>query len=132
MRKLFLSAIILFQLNCSAHQDDDKQYLVVLSLDGFRWDYADSFPTPNLHYIIKNGVHAISLLPVFPSVTFPNHYTMVTGLYPDHHGIVNNTFYDINLKLNYKYNDSKTVGDGRFYSGEPIWVLSSETGHHCS
>ena len=113
-------------VGCLAQQSDKKPYLVVLSMDGFRWDYVDSFPTPNLHYIIKNGVHAISLIPPFPSVTFPSHYTMATGLYPDHHGIVNNTFYDPDLGLVYSYKNNNLVNDGSFYGGEPIWVTAQK------
>jgi alkaline phosphatase D len=124
MREISIVFIILFQLSCFAQQNDERPYLVVLSMDGFRWDYADSFPTPNLHYIIQNGAHAKSMIPIFPSVTFPNHYTIATGLYPDYHGIVNNTFYDPDLKLEYNYNDAKIVGDSRFYNGEPIWVTA--------
>ena len=105
-----------------AQRKSKTPYLLVLSMDGFRWDYIDSFPTPNFHRLVAKGVKAKSLIPSFPSVTFPNHYTMATGLYPDHHGIVHNSFYDSTLHTTYRLGDRKTVEDGRFYGGEPIWV----------
>ncbi|MBN1142842.1 MAG: alkaline phosphatase family protein [Bacteroidales bacterium] len=102
--------------------------LVVLSMDGFRGDYPDRFYTPNLDKMARRGVKAKALIPVFPSVTFPNHYTMATGLYPDHHGIVHNTFYDSTLNYTYKISDRKAVEDGRFYGGEPIWNTAEKQG----
>ena len=68
--------------------------LILISSDGFRWDYLGRVPTPNLDRLIANGVRAHSLKPSFPSKTFPNHYTLVTGLYPANHGIIDNTIYD--------------------------------------
>ncbi len=102
--------------------------LVVLSMDGFRWDYPDRFYTPNLDKMAVRGVKAKALIPAFPSVTFPNHYTMATGLYPDHHGIVHNTFYDSTLNYTYKISDRKAVEDGRFYGGEPVWNTAEKQG----
>ena len=100
-----------------------QTYTVILSMDGFRWDYSDSFPTPHLKEMAKEGVHARSLIPVFPTLTFPNHYSMVTGVYPDFHGVVGNQFYASDLKQNYRYNDA-SAADGRFYGAEPIWVTA--------
>ncbi len=85
--------IIVF-LVLQACRPETKPYVVMLSVDGFRWDYPDKFNTPNLDRIEKKGVKAHSLQPCFPSKTFPNHYSIATGLYPDHHGIVANSFYD--------------------------------------
>lgn len=96
----------------------------MLSLDGFRWDYPDKVPTPNLDYIAKKGVKAKSLKPAFPTKTFPNHYTMATGLYPDHHGIVLNSFYDEEMDKYYEIPDRKAVNNPDFYNGEPIWVTA--------
>jgi len=126
--KLLILILLLFIYFCGskAQQTDSRPYLVVLSMDGFRWDYPDSFPTPNLHSIMNRGVHAKSLIPAFPSVTFPNHYSIATGLYPDHHGIVNNNFYAPDLKQNFQYNKSASTGDGRFFGGEPIWITAEK------
>ena len=126
--KIIIVATLLFSTfsNSEAQKKVHKPYLVVLSMDGFRWDYIDSFPTPNLHRLVAKGVRAKSLEPSFPSVTFPNHYTMATGLYPDHHGIVHNNFYDSTLNLTYRLGDRQTVEDGRFYGGEPIWITAEK------
>jgi predicted AlkP superfamily pyrophosphatase or phosphodiesterase len=67
----------------------DKSPIVVLvSFDGWRWDYIDRANTPNLHALAARGVQARGLIPSFPPKTFPNHFTIVTGLFPEHHGIV--------------------------------------------
>lgn len=108
-------------LNNNKAKSADKSYLVVLSLDGFRWDYADSVNTPNLDKIATLGVKAKSMQPSFPTKTFPNHYAIATGLYPDNNGIVNNTFIDIDRDLLYSIGNRKAVEDGKFYDGEPIW-----------
>ena len=68
------------------------------------------------------------MIPSYPSVTFPNHYTIVTGLYPEHHGIVANTFYDPARKETYSLTDPKTTGDGSWYAGTPLWVLAEQQG----
>ena len=62
-----------------------KPYLILISLDGFRWDYAEKYKPPHLSNFIKGGVKAESLIPCFPSKTFPNHYSIATGMYPDQH-----------------------------------------------
>ncbi len=108
--------------------NNEKQYLVVLSLDGFRWDYDTFVPTPNLTYVREHGVKAERMIPSFPTKTFPNHYTMATGLYPDHHGIVNNTFKDTFSDNIYRINDRNMVTDAHFYGGEPIWNTAEKQG----
>lgn len=105
----------------------NNPYLIVLSLDAFRWDYPDIYNTPNLDSIAKNGVKVESLLPAFPSKTFPNHYTMATGLYPQNHGIVQNVFTDPILG-DYTLGDRSAVQNGAFYGGEPIWVTAEQQG----
>lgn len=105
-----------------------SNYVIMLSLDGFRWDYADNIPTPNLDYIAMNGVKAQSLKASYPTKTFPNHYTMATGLYPDHHGIVQNSFYDPEMNAYYAIMDRNAVEDPVFYGGEPIWVTAEKQG----
>src|SRR5688500_13875783 len=71
--------------------DDLKPTVILIALDGFRYDYIEKFQTPNLHRLAKQGVRAKWLIPSFPTKTFPNHYTVVTGLYPENHGIVENS-----------------------------------------
>jgi predicted AlkP superfamily pyrophosphatase or phosphodiesterase len=76
----------------------DKPYVVLVSFDGFANEYLDRFKLPNFGRAIRNGVRADSLVSVFPSATFPAHYSIVTGLYPEHHGIVSMSFYDPSRK----------------------------------
>jgi predicted AlkP superfamily pyrophosphatase or phosphodiesterase len=105
-----------------------KNYVVMVSMDGFRWDYADLYNTPNLDKLAKEGVKADRLIPSFPTVTFPNHYTIATGLYPDHHGLVNNNFPAPDLGLYYRMSDNNVVMNPAFYGGEPIWVTAENQG----
>ena len=103
---------------------EPRNYTVVLSLDGFRFDYQDIANTPTLDSIQQNGVKAVGLQPVFPSLTFTNHYTIATGLYAENHGIVANDFYDRQARKYFTMYDSKTTADSYFYQGEPIWVTA--------
>ena len=104
------------------------QYVVLVSMDAFRWDYSDIYNTPVLDAIEAEGVHAKSLIPVYPSKTFPNHYTLATGLYPDKHGIISNTFWDDELQYLYRIGDRDAVENGDFYGGEPVWTTVEKNG----
>ena len=101
--------------------------MILVSLDGFRWDYLQKFQPTNLTRLAKEGVQAKRLIPVFPSLTFPNHYTIVTGLYPEHHGIIGNNFYDPAFKTNYNAFNAGS-SESRWWSGEPIWVTAIKQG----
>jgi predicted AlkP superfamily pyrophosphatase or phosphodiesterase len=106
-----------------------KHYVVLVSIDGFRYDYAKIYAAPHLDAIAKAGASAPDgMLPAYPSLTFPNHYTLVTGLYPEHHGIVGNSFYDPARKERYSSNDAKAVTDGSWYRGVPLWSLAEKQG----
>jgi predicted AlkP superfamily pyrophosphatase or phosphodiesterase len=94
--------------------------VIVVSFDGFRWDYIDRGESPNLQALAARGVRAQGLIPSFPSVTFPNHYTIVTGLFPEHHGIVANTMEDAAWTERFTM-ASMTARDPRWWGGEPIW-----------
>lgn len=102
--------------------------LVLISIDGFRADYLQRGITPNLAQLAASGARAEGMRPAFPSLTFPNHYTLVTGLYPDHHGIVNNIFRDPDGERTYVYKDSHTTADPAWWGGEPIWVGAEKHG----
>jgi predicted AlkP superfamily pyrophosphatase or phosphodiesterase len=106
----------------------DSPYLILVSIDGFSPDYLSLYPTPALDRIAAAGVRAESLRPVFPSLTFPNHYSIATGLYPSEHGIVSNRFPDETRRSWYKLSDRDSVEDGRWYGGEPIWVAAERHG----
>lgn len=116
----------LYAYGCYA-QHSEKPYIVLVSLDGFRWDYNKYFDTPNLDALASKGVKAKSMRPSYPTKTFPNHYSIVTGLYPDHHGIVNNSFYDPKLKVVFSLGSSSKT-DARFYGGNPIWNVAEGQG----
>ena len=71
----------------------DKPYVVLVSFDGFRHDYLARYDTPSFDHVARTGGGANALIPVYPSLTFPSHYSIATGLYPEHHGIVGNRFF---------------------------------------
>jgi predicted AlkP superfamily pyrophosphatase or phosphodiesterase len=108
--------------------DESKRYLLLISIDGFRWDYLDKYSTPAMHELASRGVRADALLPVFPTLTFPNHYSIATGLYPQNHGLVANEFPDPESGGWYNYKKKETAQDGRWYGGEPIWVAAAKAG----
>jgi len=124
----FLFSLFFLWILPSFAQVNTNQTTVVLSLDGFRWDYPDKTSTPALNQLAAEGVKAISLIPSFPSKTFPNHYTIATGLVPDNHGLVNNAFYDSKSGKSYAINNMETRFDPSFYGGEPIWITAQNQG----
>jgi len=103
-------------------------YVLLISLDGFRHDYLGRGLTPNLEALGERGVRADALVPVFPTKTYTNHYSIATGLYPERHGIVGNEFYDPSWRATFRMSDRATVEDGRWYGGEPIWVTAERQG----
>jgi predicted AlkP superfamily pyrophosphatase or phosphodiesterase len=106
-----------------------KPYLILVSLDGFRFDYARLYGAKNLQDLAARGASAPEgMIPAYPSVTFPNHYSIVTGLYPEDHGIVANSFYDPRRKQQFVYTDRRTSADGSWYGGVPLWVLAERQG----
>jgi predicted AlkP superfamily pyrophosphatase or phosphodiesterase len=106
-----------------------KPYVILVSLDGFRYDYAKKYHADHLLALAAQGASAPEgMLPAYPSITFPNHYSIVTGLYPGHHGILFNSFYDPGRKEVYSYHDAKSMADGSWYGGTPLWVLAEEQG----
>ncbi len=129
LTSLVIATIIILNFSCrNSDPKSAERYVVVLSMDGFRWDYPTMTSTPVLDSIEKIGVRASSFKPAFPSKTFPNHYSLATGLYPDNHGIVANNFYVEELDLVFRLGDRTTVEDGRFYGGEPIWQTAEKSG----
>ena len=103
-----------------------KPYVILISADGFRGDFADKYQAVNLQRLSKQGVRARYMLPSFPSVTFPNHYSIITGLYPAHHGLVDNNFYDVTRDTTYGMANKKQVTDAYWYGGTPLWVLAEK------
>jgi len=134
MKSMFratLALLVLFFTACAtqAPKPQTDSPLILISIDGFRADYLERGLTPNLAALAADGVRAQAMRPSFPSLTFPNHYSLVTGLYPDHHGIVNNTMVDPQLgKFTIKTSASAS---GKWWDGaEPIWVTADKQGLH--
>ena len=113
-------------LACAAWAAGNDTYTVIVSCDGLRWDYAECFDMPFFDRLAKEGVKAV-MQPSFPSKTFPNHYTLATGLYPDHHGIIANTFRILDEDKKYKIG-SEVAGQGKYYGGDPIWLTAKHQG----
>lgn len=107
---------------------EKQPYLVLVSIDGFRHDYLDRYPGTALKALAASGIRARALLPAYPTLTFPNHYSIATGLWPASHGIVANTFPGDDPGDWYAYKDPAAVRDGRWYGGEPIWVAAERHG----
>ncbi len=107
---------------------DLKPTVILISIDGFRADYLERFRPPNLLRLAAGGTRAAAMIPSFPTKTFPNHYTLVTGLYPAHHGIVSNNIYDPELHASFAMSERTAVQDPRWWGGEPIWVAAERDG----
>ncbi|PYR73145.1 MAG: alkaline phosphatase family protein [Acidobacteria bacterium] len=107
---------------------DLQPTVILVSFDGFRWDYPSKMPTPNLHQLMTRGIHARNLIPSFPSKTFPNHYAIATGLYPAHHGIVANNIFDPPTGRLFATAKREEVRDPMWWGGTPIWTLMELNG----
>jgi predicted AlkP superfamily pyrophosphatase or phosphodiesterase len=103
-----------------------KPYVILISADGFRADFTEKYEAKFLQTISQTGVRAKYMQPSYPSVTFPNHYTIVTGLYPSHHGLVDNTYIDVPTGQQYSMANKKMVAEGKWYGGTPLWVLAEQ------
>jgi predicted AlkP superfamily pyrophosphatase or phosphodiesterase len=129
---LFIFLLSFILLGCENTNENTNEtynnYVILVSFDGFRWDYPDLYKTPNFDQLAEDGVKADRLIPSFPTKTFPNHYSLATGLYPDHHGIINNSFQAPDLDLFYRIGSREMVQNPDFYGGEPIWVTAENQG----
>ncbi|KAJ5081211.1 pyrophosphatase/phosphodiesterase [Penicillium angulare] len=101
---------------------------ILISLDGFRADFLDRGLTPSLNSLVADGVSPQYMNPSFPSVTFPNHFTLVTGLYPESHGIVGNTFWDPVLEEEFYYTHPSVSMLSKWWNAEPLWVTAEKNG----
>ncbi|NTE03155.1 alkaline phosphatase family protein [Agrobacterium tumefaciens] len=105
----------------SLSQIKDKPYVIFISADGFRYDYATKFNASNLLRLSSGGVKAKRMIPSYPSVTRPNHYSLVTGMYPGHTGIAGNTFYDPKSKTMFN------KAEGKWFTSQSIWQTASKS-----
>ena len=126
MKKIavFFSMMWLALASWSAGHDS---YTVLVSLDGLRWDYTEAFDTPFFDQIAQQGVKAV-MTPSFPSKTFPNHYTLATGLVPDHHGIIANKFKIRSTGKVFSLSDSTMRSDPQYFGGDPLWLTAKRQG----
>jgi len=106
----------------------EQPYVVMVSVDGFRYDYAEKFGATILLEMKQTGASAEYMIPAFPSKTFPNHYSIVTGQFPNKHGIVGNSFYSRAKGQFFTLGDPSKVQDASWYGGKPIWTLAEENG----
>ena len=123
--KLFFTSLFFF-ITCNNIKTDP--HVLLISFDGFRSEYLDWYPTPHMDKFITKGVKSEGLVPVFVSKTFPNHYSLATGLYVENHGLIGNQFYDHIFDEQYSLKDREKVEDPKFYEGEPIWVTAEKQG----
>lgn len=105
-----------------------RPYVVMISSDGFRHDYPDRYTLPTLAQMEREGVRARALIPTFPTKTFPNHYSLISGMYAGHHGLVGNEMFDPATRKRYSIGDRAATADASWYGGEPIWVTAERQG----
>lgn len=129
--RLFIPCLLLVLAACASAPSPaprpQPHALLLISLDGVHPRFLGRGDTPNLDRLAREGVRAQWMNPSYPSLTFPNHYTLVTGLRPDHHGIVHNTMRDAELGR-FWLSNRDAVGDGRWWGGEPVWVGAEKAG----
>ena len=102
--------------------------LLLISIDGFRYDYLDREALPTLQRLAREGLRADSLQHVFPTKTFATHYALATGLYAENTGVVANNMWDPERRARFSLGDRDAVGDGYWYDGEPIWNTVEHAG----
>jgi predicted AlkP superfamily pyrophosphatase or phosphodiesterase len=132
-RLLVLLALVLAAALLAAQRSSGAPdpILILISFDGWRYDYADRVRAPNLLALAARGARAKALIPSFPTLTFPNHYTIVTGLYPAHHGIVANVMTDPSIGQRFTMS-AETARDPRWWGGEPVWVTAIRQGRRAA
>ena len=123
-----LLAVCLWGCVQSKSIKDFRPTVILISLDGFRGDYLEKYEPPNLRSLAREGVQAKWMIPAFPSKTFPNHYTIATGLYPQNHGIVENNVFDKGFNAMFTMSKREEVQNGRWWLGEPIWITAEKQG----
>jgi alkaline phosphatase D len=128
VKKIFLFILFSLFVHSGFSQTPDTPYVILVSFDGFRYDHVNTYNLPNFSAFIKEGASAEYMVPSYPSKTFPNHYTIVTGLYPQNHGLVDNSFYDSVRNSAYTMKQRDMVKDPFYYGGIPLWELAKNNG----
>lgn len=130
---IFIFFLAVLTQSCANQEElgDSKEKsspVLLISFDGFMNEYIERNETPNFDRLIKNGVRAEYMIPIFPTKTFPNHYSIVTGLYAENHGIIANGFYDDSLDARFRFGPIDSPNDERWWGGEPIWITAEKQG----
>lgn len=129
LKLLLAISFLLFFAACQGYNDNkNQQKILLVSIDGFRADYMALYNTPNLDEFADQGVTTDYMIPVFPTKTFPNHYSIATGLYVENSGIVSNRMYDPKFDEYFSLANRAAVQDAKWYQGEPIWVTAEKQG----
>lgn len=128
----FITVLLLF-VSCRSNklvdiQKLEKKYVLLVSFDGFRYDYPEKFNLPNFKKLKEKSSYAKGVISSFPSKTFPNHYSIITGMYPGNHGLVDNKFYSPSQQKIYSIPDRSVVRDASFYGGIPLWQWLQQKG----
>ncbi len=129
MKKLFVYLLFLIiGIGSIQAQQPNDQKVLLISFDGFRYDYLTKTNTPNFDSLVEQGVISEGLIPIFPTKTFPNHYAIATGLYAENHNLISNSMIDEDLGLRYRIRDRAQVENPVWYGGEPIWNTIEKNG----
>ena len=127
--RCFSLMLFCFVVSLSAQgAQSQRDSVLLISIDGFARQYLQRYKAPTLNKLAQGGVTAVSMQPAFPTKTFPNHYSIATGLYPAHHGIVENNIYDADFDAVFRMNKPEEVTNGRWWLGEPVWVTAEKQG----
>jgi predicted AlkP superfamily pyrophosphatase or phosphodiesterase len=132
--RVLLLFVLVLAVACAARRPSeplsahDESLLILVSFDGWRWDYGSKAPSPNLARLAARGVRAAGLIPGYPSKTIPNHYSIATGLYPAHHGMIANTIRDPQTGRLFERTNRAEVEDPMWWGGDPIWNTAQRAG----
>ncbi|MFN2315606.1 MAG: ectonucleotide pyrophosphatase/phosphodiesterase [Gemmatimonadales bacterium] len=132
LARLALCVALLSSCAQTSGAQPDPPQVVLISIDGFRWDYLDRPEAARLRELASRGVRAERLIPVFPTKTFATHYSIVTGLHPEEHGILANNIWDDKIGKRFTLSDRAVQEDPRWWGGEPIWVTAERQGQRAA
>ncbi len=113
---------------CIEEEKTTGKKVLLVSFDGFRYDYLSKTDTPNFDKLVDSGVISEGLIPIFPSKTFPNYYAIATGLYPENNGFIANNMYDPEMDARFTISNREAVENPDWYQGEPIWNTVEKAG----
>ena len=105
MRTYAFLTLLILAILAACSKKEQTPYLLMISFDGFRHDYMQKYDTPNFDRLAEKGIVSEGLVPIFPANTFPNHYSIITGMYAGNHGLIANSFYDPEMDVFYSMRD---------------------------